>query len=250
MNFWIGKVAIVTGASGGIGLAISKELTKYGIKVIGLARRMDKLVEVAEVIGEHKFFPIECDITEEGQILRTLKWIEEKFGGADILVNNAGLFSLSYVMDSEADEIQNVINTNLIAPAILAREVMNSMKKRDTSGHIINISDIAALYPEALCIPMGMYGPSKCGLKALGIELRHEVSMARLKIKITTISPGFVRTDMLKRIYNFLNVSQDVLLKDLNIAEAVIYALGTPKSVEISEITVLPQGVGSNAILL
>ncbi|XP_033180067.1 farnesol dehydrogenase-like [Bombus impatiens] len=98
MNYWSGKVAIVTGASRGIGLAISKELAKYGINVIGLARSMDKLLEAAALIAEHTFFPIQCDITEEEQILSAIKWIEEKFGGVDILVNNAGLFSFSYVM--------------------------------------------------------------------------------------------------------------------------------------------------------
>ncbi|XP_050575915.1 farnesol dehydrogenase-like [Bombus affinis] len=233
MNYWSGKVAVVTGASGGIGLAISKKLVNHGIKVIGLARRMHKLVEAATIIGEHKFFPIECDLTEEGQIRRTFKWIEENFGGFDILVNNAGIFSLSYVMDSQIEEYRNVVNTNLIAPTILAREAMNP-----------------GLYLEAMNIPMGMYGPSKYGLRALGIELRHEVAMAKLKIKITTISPGFVQTDMLKPLYKFMNISPGRLLKDTDIAETVVCVLGTPGTVEISDITVLPQGLGSNAVLL
>ncbi|XP_033359814.1 farnesol dehydrogenase-like [Bombus vosnesenskii] len=250
MNYWSGKVAIVTGASAGIGLAISKELAKYGINVIGLARRMDKLLEAAALIAEHKFFPIQCDITEEEQILSAIKWIEEKFGGVDILVNNAGLFSFSYVMDSETDEIHNVINTNLIAPAILAREAIQSMRRRYAAGHIINITGITGLYCEAMSVPMGIYGPSKFGLKGLGIELRHEISQYKLKIKVTTINPGFVRTDMSKQLNSFMKVSPEVLLNDRDIADAVIYALGTPKSVEISEITVLPHCLGSDAILL
>ena len=166
------------------------------------------------MIGQYLFHPIECDIKVEDEILNTFKYIEEHFGGVDILVNNAGIFSLSYVMESDSMECQDLINTNLMAPAILAREAMNSMRKRQSRGHIINISDIAGLYLEAISIPMGMYGPSKYALQALGIELRHEISAAALDIKITTISPGYVRTDMLKRLYTYMNVSPDTLLKD------------------------------------
>ncbi|XP_033180065.1 farnesol dehydrogenase isoform X3 [Bombus impatiens] len=249
MNYWSGKVAIVTGASRGIGLAISKELAKYGINVIGLARSMDELVEASLMIGEY-FFPFQCDVTDEDEILVAFKFIEEKFGGVDILVNNAGIINYIHVMDSETDEIHNVINTNLIAPTIFAREAMNSIRKRDARGHIINISGITGLYCEAVSVPMGIYGPSKLGLKGLGIELRHEISQYKLKIKVTTINPGFVRTDMTKQLNSFMNVSPEVLLNDRDIADAVIYALGTPKSVEISEITVLPHCLGSDAIFL
>ncbi|XP_068987464.1 farnesol dehydrogenase-like [Bombus flavifrons] len=248
MNYWSGKVAIVTGASAGIGLAISKELAKYGINVIGLARKMDKLVDAASMIGQN-FLPLQCDITDEEEILITFKFIEEQFGGVDILVNNAGIINFRRVMESEADEIQNVINTNLIAPAILAREAMNSMKKRDARGHIINISGTPGLYLEAVSVPMGMYGPSKYGLKALGIELRHEIAQAKLNIKVTTISPGYVQTDLLEELYDFLKVPLDNLLKDTDVAETVISVLGTSKMVEISEIVVLPQGMGSNPVV-
>ncbi|XP_050496281.1 farnesol dehydrogenase-like isoform X4 [Bombus huntii] len=249
MNYWSGKVAIVTGASRGIGLAISKELAKYGINVIGLARSMDELVETSLMIGEY-FFPFQCDVTDEDEILVAFKFIEEKFGGVDILVNNAGIINYIHVMDSETDEIHNVINTNLIAPAILAREAIQSMRRRYAAGHIINITGITGLYCEAVSVPMGIYGPSKFGLKGLGIELRHEISQYKLKIKVTTINPGFVRTDMSKQLNSFMKVSPEVLLNDRDIADAVIYALGTPKSVEISEITVLPHCLGSDAILL
>ncbi|XP_050496280.1 farnesol dehydrogenase-like isoform X3 [Bombus huntii] len=249
MNYWSGKVAIVTGASRGIGLAISKELAKYGINVIGLARSMDELVETSLMIGEY-FFPFQCDVTDEDEILVAFKFIEEKFGGVDILVNNAGIINYIHVMDSETGDVHNAINTNLIAPTILAREAMNSIRKRDARGHIINISGTPGLYLEAESVPMGMYGPSKCGLRALGIELRHEISQYKLKIKVTTINPGFVRTDMSKQLNSFMKVSPEVLLNDRDIADAVIYALGTPKSVEISEITVLPHCLGSDAILL
>ncbi|XP_043583442.1 farnesol dehydrogenase-like isoform X2 [Bombus pyrosoma] len=202
MNCWSEKIAVVTGASQGIGLAISKELARYKIKVIGLARGMVKLMEVAATIGQY-FVPLECDIMEEDEILSTFKLIEENFGGVDILVNNAATCSLAHIMESEEDEIEDIVKTNLIAPAILARKALNSMRKRGTRGHIINISGTPGLYFEAENIPMGMYGPTKYGLRVLGTVLRHEIAISKLNVKVT-----------------------------------------------ISEITVLPQGMGSSVVTL
>ena len=98
MNRWTGKVAVVTGSSGGIGLAISKALASHGIKIVGLGRRIDKLQDITAEIGKDKFFPIECDVTIEEDILKVFKWIEEKFGRLDILVNNAGVLSSTPIL--------------------------------------------------------------------------------------------------------------------------------------------------------
>ncbi|XP_033299784.1 farnesol dehydrogenase-like [Bombus bifarius] len=242
MNRWIGKVALVSGSSGGIGLAISKALATHGIKIVGLGRRIDKLQDATAEIGKDKFFPIECDATNEQDILKVFKWIDEKFGRLDILVNNAGVLSPTPIIDSKTEEYRRVIDTNLIAPAIFAREAVKAMKKCNAYGHIINISSIAGLHLEAIAVPIGMYGPSKYGLRALGIELRHEIIAAKLNVKITNISPGAVMTDMIKSVQDV--VSNNFILKAEDIAEAVIYALGTPETVEIPEITVIAHGTG------
>lgn len=105
-----------------------------------------------------------------------------------------------------------------------------------------HIYSIAGLHLEGIAIPIGMYGPSKYGLRALGIELRHEIIAAKLNVKITNISPGAVMTDMAKSVQDV--VSNNFILKAEDIAEAVIYALGTPETVEIPEITVIPHGTG------
>ncbi|XP_050575862.1 farnesol dehydrogenase-like isoform X2 [Bombus affinis] len=247
MNRWTGKVAVVTGSSGGIGLAISKALASHGIKIVGLGRRIVKLQDITAEIGKDKFFPIECDVTKEEDILKVFKWIDEKFGRLDILVNNAGVVCVKPIIDSKTEEYRKLIDTNLIAPAIFAREAVKSMKKRNACGHVINISSIAGLHLESIAIPLGMYGPSKYGLRALGIELRHEINAAKLNIKITNISPGAVITDMIRSIRNALHITDDYALKDADIAEAVIYALGTPETVEIPEITIISHGTGTSS---
>ena len=115
MNRWTGKVAVVTGSSGGIGLAISKALASHGIKVVGLARRIDKLHEAAAGIGKDKFFPIECDVTKEEDILKVFKWIDERFGRLDILVNNAGVVCVKPIIGKIFIDIDLWCFTNVFA---------------------------------------------------------------------------------------------------------------------------------------
>ncbi|CAK9805443.1 Farnesol dehydrogenase [Anthophora plagiata] len=241
MDRWNGKVAIVTGASSGIGAATSKALARHGVKVVGLARRLEKLKELQVEIGKNKFYPIECDVTKEQDIVKAFNWVEKELGGVDILVNNAGLAIDTPIIDAEtAEDYHKVVDTNLIAPAICSREFSRSIKKRNAIGHIININSIGGLYAESLHIPLGMYCPSKYGLRALGTELRHEIILRKLKIKITNISPGAVLTDMLKGVARSEIPADVPMLKDHDIADAVMYALGTPTTVEIPEITVMP----------
>lgn len=95
MHRWRGKVAIVTGASAGIGAAIAKALPSHDIKVVGLARNIEKLEKLADELGRDKFFPIKCDVTKEEDILKACKWVEKELGGADILINNAGVVQLN-----------------------------------------------------------------------------------------------------------------------------------------------------------
>ncbi|XP_054004162.1 farnesol dehydrogenase-like isoform X2 [Hylaeus anthracinus] len=240
MEFWAGKVAIVTGASAGIGTATSKALVGHGVKVVGLARRMDKLQELAQELGKDKFYPLQCDVRKEEDIIKVFKWIEKTFGGASILVNNAGVISLSSVTETATEEYRKVVETNLIAPAIFAREFSQSIKKRNVPGHIVNINSILGHYADTFTIPIGLYAPSKYGLTALGTGLRHEFIISKLKIKVTSVSPGFVMTEMVGPVPKHV-LDNMPILQDKDIANAVIYALGTPQGVEIVEVTVMAQ---------
>ncbi|XP_015432613.1 PREDICTED: farnesol dehydrogenase-like [Dufourea novaeangliae] len=254
MERWSGKVAIVTGASSGIGAAITRSLAEHNVKVAALARRLHKLQELADELPKYKIYPIQCDVTKEEEILRAFQWVEEKLGGADILVNNAGVSSTSTILDSPTTKYRLILDTNLVAPAICSREFCQSIKKRNSSGHILNINSIAGRYAEAIQMPFGMYGPSKYGLSALAAELRHEIILAKLNIRVTNISPGAVLTDMIKGIFEKCNdvVHNSAMLYSEDIAELVIYALEIPERAEIYELTVIPKnaivGVPSDVV--
>ncbi|XP_076664776.1 farnesol dehydrogenase-like [Andrena cerasifolii] len=239
MDRWNQKVAIVTGASSGIGAATAKTLVNHGVIVVGIARRLDRLQELTATLGKGKFYPVQCDMRKEEDILKVFQYVEKELGGADILINNAGVFTQMPIIDSPTEEYLKILETNLLGPTICAREFSQSIRKRNVPGHIINISSIAGLFAEAIEIPIGLYGASKYGLRALGTELRHEMMQAKLPIKITNISPGAVRTEIMSRFI----MTEDQLkklnpLEENDIADAVVYALGTPERVEIHEVTV------------
>ncbi|EZA60100.1 Dehydrogenase/reductase SDR family member, partial [Ooceraea biroi] len=143
MDHWKGKVALVTGASVGIGAAIVRELAKNGMKVIAVARRLEKLQElVANIKGEYKadIYPLQCDVQKEEDILRVFKWANENLGGVDVLVNNAGVVYNDPIIEGSTRNYRNIMEVNVIAVAICSREFVKSIKQRNTSGHIINIS--------------------------------------------------------------------------------------------------------------
>lgn len=238
MDRWNGKIAIVTGASSGIGEATAAALVKKGVKVVGLARRVEKLQELSTKLGKDKFYPVQSDLRKEEDILKAFQWAEKQFGGVDILINNAGVALHTQIIDSATEDYYKVIDTNLIAPAICSREIIKSLKKRDRPGHIVNINSIAGHFAESIHLPLGMYCPSKYGLTALGSELRHEIIAGNLKVKVTSVSPGAVRTEMVSGTLP-PNVKIPFLEAE-DIAAAVVYALETPEHVEIPEITIMP----------
>ena len=248
MDRWFGKVAIVTGASSGIGETIVEALVKHGIKVVGIARSMNRLRELTAKFGKDKFYPMECDLTKEEDILKAFKWIEKELGGADILVNSAGALIKTPIIDSPTENFHKVIDTNLIAPAICARETIQSLKKRNAAGHIININSMCGHFAESMHIPLGIYPASKYGVTALTIELRHEIIAANLNVKVTSVSPGIVRTNMLK--HNIPIDSATPTLQTTDVAEAIIYALQTPEHAELIEITLMPHGLAVGCPLL
>lgn len=241
MHRWRGKVAIVTGASAGIGAAIARVLPSHDIKVVGLARNIEKLEKLADELGRDKFFPIKCDVTKEEDILKACKWVENELGGADILINNAGIIRFNALIDQKTEDYRSVLDTNLLAPAIFSREIISSIKKRNAQGHIINISSISESHLDAIFVPLGMYGASKSGLCTLGTELRNEIIVKELNIKVTNIAPGTVVTDMITNVLGKININMPkfILLPE-DIADAVIYTLGTPIRIEIPQITLIP----------
>jgi len=188
-----GKVAIVTGASSGMGRAIALLYAKEGAKVVALARRLERLEELvkeaAGVAGEVR--PFAADLSKEADIQKAYQFTVDTFGTVDILVNNAGILDSMKPLNEMSDELWNhVINVNLTAPMKLSRAVIEGMLECK-SGNIINISSIGGLNG---CRAGTAYIASKHGLS--GMTKNIAFMYATKGIRCNAICPGGVETEI------------------------------------------------------
>jgi 3-oxoacyl-[acyl-carrier protein] reductase len=187
-----GRVALVTGASQGIGRACALVLAAAGAKVALCARNQDKLQQLAAEIassgGEAEAFKI--DVASEDEIKAGVKSVVARFGKIDILVNNAGVTHDQLVMRMKRADWDDVINTNLTAPFLLTQAVIGSMLKQRW-GRIINITSIFGQMGQA---GQANYASSKAGLIGLTMAVAREV--ASRNITVNAVSPGWIETAM------------------------------------------------------
>lgn len=237
------KVAMVTGASSGIGHATALALSKAGAKVAIGARRTDKLTELEnEIINNGgNAFSQKLDVTKKSDCDSFVKSVMEKWGGVDILVNNAGLMPLSFIKNLKVDEWDQMIDVNIKGVLYCTAAVITHMLEKK-SGHIINISSVAG----RIIFPSGsVYCATKHAVTALSEGLRQEFS-TRKNIRVTCIEPGVVSTEL-------TNTITDESLKDFvesakkmqslsaqDIANAIIYAVEAPEHVNVNEILIRP----------
>lgn len=228
-----GRTAVVTGASRGIGLSISRSLAECGVRVAMLARGKDELQQRAAEIGSDAI-PIVCDVGAAEAVDEVTRELHTLFGGApSILVNNAGLFRVAPVEHTTADDFIRTLEVNLIAPFLLVRAFMAEMKSRG-SGHVVNIGSIAdrAIFPDN-----SAYSASKFGVRALTATLRAE--LRGTGVRVTLVSPGPVDTPLWDQIApdgreGF--TPRSAMLGADSVAAAVLYALTQPAEVDVEEI--------------
>lgn len=251
MEKWIGKIAVITGASSGIGSAIAKDLANHGIIVIGLARRSEKIEELSSEISENcrgKIIARKCDISDYNSMKEAFKWIEENFKVIHILINNAGTGQKENILDF-SDEATKSINatidlnfTNLVH---CTREAVRLMKKSNEYGFIVNISSILG---HIIPFPnyTNIYPATKYAVTAFSEILRQELILANNKlIRVSNVSPGTVKTEIFKTLgLDDLRelFKERVFIQPEDISAAVVYILSTPNNVNVTEITIKPVG--------
>ncbi|XP_014476932.1 PREDICTED: dehydrogenase/reductase SDR family member 11-like [Dinoponera quadriceps] len=241
MNRWIGKVAVVTGASSGIGEAIATTLVEHGLKVVGLARRIDKLREIAERLATAKgsFHPIQCDVVKEEEILKAFEYANS-LGGVDILINNAAVIYPETIIDGTTEKYHSILDINVAAVAICTREATKSMRERNVEGHIININSTAGHNASIAKAPLSLYHTSKYAITGMTEVIRNELTAVKAPIKVTSLSPGLVKTDLpanLAPLDTIFKIAPHLLSQD--IADAVVYLLGTPPHVQVTELSII-----------
>ncbi|XP_022183734.1 farnesol dehydrogenase-like [Myzus persicae] len=247
MEQWRGKVAIVTGASAGIGAAIVVKLAESGVHVVAIARRENALKELAESVTDKSYGTIYtkvCDVTNEQAVKDVFSWVDSTLGGPSILINNAGVAKVSSLLNGKLEDWEETFDLNVLALSVCSREAYKSMTKNKIDGHIIQINSIAG---HGLTPYFGfkMYNASKNAVTILCDGLRHELQLTGSKIKVSSVSPGPVRTDMLadvRKIITDRSTVDTTFLQVEDVANAVITSLATPPNVLIAEMTIIPTG--------
>ncbi|XP_050507274.1 farnesol dehydrogenase isoform X1 [Diabrotica virgifera virgifera] len=245
MDRWVGKVAIVTGASSGIGTAVAELLVEKGLLVVGAARRKENLDALAQKLQgkKGKLYAVKADVTKEEDIKGLFKWTSANVGPVSILVNNAGCHHKTGLIGGDTAAWRATIDVNLIALCIATREAIDIMQKNNIDGYIIHINSIVG--HTVLNIPnVNVYPATKHGITALTETLRHELNARKSKIRVTSISPGVVDTELISdtKKSDAFALIKDAMLKSEDIADAISYVLSTPQHVQVHDIIIKPQG--------
>ena len=188
-----GKVAIVTGASGGLGRHFAVTLARAGAKVAVAARRLDRLRELVGAIEgfDGRAVALPLDVTDAASVRDAVSAAETELGAVTILVNNAGVALTKPALELDETEWDRVVDTNLKGAWLVAQEVARHMARLGHGGSIVNIASILGIQAAGGLAP---YCASKAGLiqltRALAVEL------ARYDIRVNAIAPGYIESDM------------------------------------------------------
>ena len=227
------KIAIVTGASSGLGEAFSYKLVNKGVTVYGLARSEDKLQQVYDNLGG-SFIPVICDVTDPHKIEH---WAKHTFNAGhvpDILINNAGIGLFDDVDRLSLDDWHTMIETNLSGVFYMVRSVVPFMKRKESVCHIINIGSIAGKVGNPR---LSGYNASKFGLTGFSESLMKELRYDG--IKVTCVYPGSTETHFFE--HSKSNTAHSNMLQPADVADLIVYLLETPDNFLVDEIVMRPR---------
>lgn len=238
-----GRVAVITGASSGIGAATARALAADGYRVALLARRADRLTALAEELGNDSI-AITADVTDRDTLVAAAQRVQDELGGADVLVNNAGVMLLGPFDPDQRNDYRQMVEVNLLG-AITATEVFLDQLKTgaaDRGADIINISSVAGRTARA---GNGVYAATKWGLNGWSESLRQELLP---EVRVTLIEPGVVATELpnhithaetregVQQLYNQAEVTAG------DIAQIIAFTLSRPRHLAINEVLLRPAG--------
>jgi NADP-dependent 3-hydroxy acid dehydrogenase YdfG len=238
-----GRVAVVTGASSGIGAATAHALAADGYRVALLARRADRIATLAEELGNDSI-AFTADVTDRDSLVAAAQRVQDELGGANVLVNNAGVMLLGPFDTDQRADYRQMVEVNLLG-AITATEVFLDQLKTgaaDRGGDNINISAVAGRTARA---GNGVYAATKWGLNGWSESLRQELLP---DIRVTLIEPGVVATELpnhithagtrkgVQQLYNQAEVTAE------DVAEIIAFTLSRPRHLAINEVLLRPAG--------
>jgi NADP-dependent 3-hydroxy acid dehydrogenase YdfG len=241
-------VALVTGASSGIGAAAAKALAARGATVALVARRADRLDELAGEIADSGggALPIEADVAEREQATAAVGRTVDELGRLDVLVNNAGVMLLGPIVDAPVEEWEQMVQVNLLGLLYTAHAALPHLLKAAESdprrvADLVNISSVAGRMARK---GSGVYNATKHGVGAFSESLRQEVTGRHLRVSL--VEPGAVATEL--QSHNRPGVREEIenrfadmdILQAKDIADAIAYVVTRPRHVAVNEVLVRP----------
>ena len=238
-----GRVAVVTGASSGIGEATVRALSAAGASVALGARRTDRLQTIADGL-ESPSLVHEVDVSDEEQARGLIQAAHDELGGLHILVNNAGVMLLGPVAGADTGEWRQMISVNLLGLLYCTHAALPLMEAGG-GGDIVHVSSVAGRRADA---GAAVYNMTKFGVHAFSEALRQEALHAG--IRVTTVAPGFVETELqghntnplVRRATERAREQIGEVLKAEDIANEIVHAVALPSHVCVNEVVVRPTG--------
>ena len=232
-----GRVAVITGASSGIGEATARALAANGHRLALLARRADRIQALAAELGDGTI-AIEADVTSRDSLVAAARHVRDELGGADILINNAGVMLVAPFSSDHKDETRQMVEVNLLG-AMTATEVFLD-QLRDGGGDLVNISSVAGRTARA---GNSVYNGTKWGLNGWSEALRQELQP---DIRVMVIEPGAVATELTDHIthaeskHGMEQFYSEVAISAQDVAEVIAFAVNRPRRMTLNEILIRP----------
>lgn len=239
------KVALITGASSGIGEATAKLLARHKVKVAMVARRKEKLEKIASEIKADggTALVIEADVTDKEQCERAVKTTIDEWGNIDILINNAGVMLIGPAAELPIEDWEQMIKLNELGLLYMTRMTLPSLS--ESHGHIVNISSVAGRTSRP---GSAVYNMTKWGVNGFTDALRQEMVDVKNGVRTTLIEPGYVDTELQSHNTPETQKAMKERFGDMkplqadDIANGILYAVSQPPHVSVNEVLIRPTG--------
>jgi NADP-dependent 3-hydroxy acid dehydrogenase YdfG len=236
------RIALVTGASSGIGAATARMLAREGMKVAVTARRTERLDALAAEHGADRVLPIGCDLRDPAAIARLFEEVRARGGGVDVLVNNAGLGHAAPLVSGDTEHWREMLEVNVLALCVCTREALRDMRARGDDGHVVHVSSMAA---HRVPKESGVYSATKFAVRSLTEGLRVELRALRSRIRVSAVSPGYVQTEFAEHYHRSAEVAAKTygrfpVIQPDDVASTIRHVLSLPPHVQVHDVLMRP----------
>ncbi|KAK7498517.1 hypothetical protein BaRGS_00010177 [Batillaria attramentaria] len=246
---WNGRVALVTGASAGIGASVAQALVERGMKVVACARNVAKLEVMREELRGYpgSLTVVTCDVSKEDQVLAMFDVIrrDPNLGRLDVCINNAGLAFQASLLSGDTDSWRRMFDVNVLGLMMCTREAVKLMREKNIDdGQIILVNSLLGVKPLKR-IPLHGYMVTKHAVAAVREGLRTELKELKSHIRVSQVCPGVVETEFFERMFGDQDKAEAMIsrfkcLKAEDVKDSILYILDAPPHVEVTDILMPP----------